>query len=342
MGSLTKSNFPETIRVDLDIEYGQSMEKGTATEYQNLIEIVPTTSTAKREVFYGDKGQLRRFRSERQPQGFREYKQVITLDDWEYTETVPRSDLEDVQDPAGYLRNFVGNFANVVATSKEIEFWEFLRNGVSITGYDKDQFFSFNHTYTDTSGDTVAGITQANMHLGGSQLDTTTIALARQHFAGLVTDTGKAWKGRLTDVVVYQDSDNHNNAREIANSQYTVQASTVKGQMTNNIYQGSFNIIPTYYGIGTTEWMSLDLSNPRFKPVKVLSHTVSPGFNNFEFSQQTTGSYDEFWRRDWAFGVFGRFDYNPGYWQTAYLHGSSNYTFTPADSESQRVLMPNA
>lgn len=340
---LTKSDFPNTAnRVDLEVKFNAAMEAAVNTDHLQLLEIVPTTSSAKEEIFYGDKARLRRMRGERQPQKFNEYKMILTLDEWELTHAPDKKLLDDDQSPQKTLTTEVQNFGNAVASSKEAEFWEFLRNGASISGFDRARFFDFNHRYVTSSGVTISAVAaQSNMNLGGSGLDATTVQLDRQNYAGIRTDQNKPWGGRMTHVAVFDGSQNHKNAMELANSQFTVEASTVKGQMTQNVFKGAFNIITTVYGLGTTEWMSFDLSDPRYKPVKVLSHSVSPGFDNMEFSMLGLESDNGFWRREVAFGVYGRWDYNPGYWQTAYLHGSSNYSFTPADTESQRVMYPN-
>lgn len=341
MPSLSKSNLPETMAVDLNIAFSRGFETAGKDTWKPTVEVVPARGTAKIETFYGDKGRLRRFRGERQPQGFREYKNVLTLDTWEQTETISKDDLADIPDEAraGALRTKIGDFTNSVSSSLEAEYWEFLHNGTSITEAFGKNLFDFFHTYKDSTGK-ITGPTQSNMHLGGSQLDATTLQLDQQAFAELQTDTGKPWGGMLTHVAVKRGSINAKNARELSNSQFTVEASTVKGQMTENVFQGAFNIIEFDYGFGASEWLSMDLSSGQYKPVKVLSH-VDNGINNPEFTVQTEGSHDDFWRRDWAYGVAMRFDLNPGYWQSVRLHGSSSYTFTPADSESQRVKYPN-
>ncbi len=337
---LTKDGFPQSVKVDLQVAYHEGRDEvGSAVNYGQLIKIVPTTSTSKIEVFYGDKGRLRRFRGERQSQTFYEYKQIHTLDDWEYTISVKRQVLDDDQS-GGVLRNKVKNFGRVVESSLEAETFEFLHNGTSIIGFDGKQFFHFFHTYKDSSG-VDHGITQANMHLGGSQLDATTLQLENQRYAELQSDQGKPYGARLTHVAVKRGSGNAKTARELSNSQFTVEASTVKGTMTSNIFNGSFKIIEFDWGFGSSEWLSFDLTDPQSMPINVLSHTVSPGFGNLEYQQQVEDSYTGFMRNEFLFGVFGRFDWNTGDWRTANLHGSSSYTFTPADSESQRVVYGN-
>jgi len=338
---LTKDNFPASLRVDLEVAYKEGREEvGSGVNYRNIIKIVPTTSNAKQEVFYGDKGRLRRFRAERQPKAFYEYKQAMTLDDWEYTTSIKRTVLDDDQS-GGVLRNKVKNFGRVIESSLEAETFEFLHNGTSINGFDGKPLFSMFHTYIDSNG-VDHGVTQSNLQLGGSQLDATTLQLEQSHYGELSSDQGKPYGSRLTDIFVKRGSANAKNARELSNSQFTVEASTAKGTMTTNVFNGAFTLNEFDYGFGASEWFSADLSDPETKPVNVLSHTVSPGFDNLEYSQQLEDSYTGFMRNEFMFGVFGRFDWNPGDWRCINLHGSSSYVFTPTDSGSQRVLYPNA
>ena len=338
---LTKDSFPQSLRVDLEVAYREGREEvGSNVNYDQIIKVIPTSSTAKWEVFYGDKGRLRRFHSERQPKTFYEYKQIITLDDWEYTISVKRNVLDDDQS-GGILRDKLKNFGRVIESSLEAETFEFLHNGTSIPGFDGQPLFAFYHTYKDSNG-VNHGQTQANMELGGSQLDATTLQLGEKFFAEILSDQGKPYGSKLTHVAVRRGSPNAKSARELANSQFTVEASTVKGQMTQNVFQGAFKIIEYDFGFGASEWLILDLSDPECMPIEVLSHSVSPGFNNLEYSQQVEDSYTGFMRNEFLFGVYGRFDWNPGDWRSAYLHGSSSYTFTVTDSESQRVLYPNS
>jgi phage major head subunit gpT-like protein len=337
---LTKDNFPQSLAVDLEVAYKEGREEvGSNVMYNNIIRIVPTTSNAKQEVFYGDKGRLRRFRGERQPKAFYEYKQNMTLDDWEYTISVKRTVLDDDQS-GGVLRNKVKNFGRVIESSLEAETFEFLHNGTSIIGFDGKQLFHKFHTYKDSNG-VDHGQTQSNLHMGGSQLDATILQLEMAHYAELTSDTGKPIGMKLTDIFVKRGSANAKSARELSNSQFTVEASTVKGTMTTNVFSGAFTLNEFDYGFGNTEWFSADLSDPETKPVIVLSHSVSPGFNNLEYTQQLEDSYTGFMRNEFLFGVFGRFDWNPGDWRCINLHGSSAYTFTPSDSSSQRALYPN-
>lgn len=338
---LTKDSFPQSLAVDLEVAYKEGREEvGSKVAYNNIIKVIPTTSNAKREVFFGDKGRLRRFRGERQPKSFYEYKQNMNLDDWEYTISVKRTVLDDDQS-GGILRNKVKNFGRVIESSLEAETFEFLHNGTSIIGFDGKPLFSMFHTYLDSNGAN-HGQTQGNLNLGGSQLDATTLQLEMQHYAELASDTGKPIGTRLTDIFVKRGSVNAKTARELSNSQFTVEASTVKGTMTTNVFNGAFTLNEFDYGFGASEWFSADLSDPETKPIVVLSHSVSPGFNNMEYTQQVEDSYTGFMRNEFLFGVFGRFDWNPGDWRCINLHGSSSYTFTPADSGSQRVLYPNA
>lgn len=337
---ITSDNFPKSVRVDLDIAYKEGREAVSDGAYKQLIEVVPTTSTAKDEVFYGDKGTLRRFRGERKPQQFNEYKQTITLDDWELTRTVKRQVLSDDQS-GGLLRRKVKEFGLEVETSLEAETYEFLHRGVSIKAFDGAMFFATNRTYLDSSGVT-HGTAWSNINTGGSQIVATTLQLAQKHFAGVLSDTNKPLGMRLTHVLVRRGTDNAKSAKEIANSQYTVEVSTVKGSNTVNTLNGAFGVIECDYGIGDTEWVALDLSKPDMLPIKVLSHSIDPGFNNLEFTQLLEDSETGFWRNEFAFGVWGRFDWNPGDPRSAFLHGASNYTETAEDLGSVRVLYPNA
>jgi phage major head subunit gpT-like protein len=337
---MDKEQFPQGLRADLAVAFSEGRKAYNSQEWRELIDVVPTTSSSKLEVFYGDKTELRRWRGERQPSTFYEYKQVITLDDWEMTETVKRQVLDDDQ-TGGLLRRTIGNFGLAVETSLKKKTEEHLRRGVSYRCFDTNMFFGLNHVYTDTSGST-RGIVQANWERGGSQLDTSTISADESHFAKLQTDRGHVMGLRLTHVGVKRGSNNHVVARQIANSQFTIEIATVKGANTQNIYQGAFGIIPMDYGLGDSEWYSFDLSDPAYKPVKVLSHSISPGFNNLEYSQLLTDSDTGFWRNEFAFGIFGRFDWNPGDWRVAYLHGTSAaWTDPETDLERQRIAHPN-
>ncbi len=333
---LTRDNFPQSLKTDLKLAYQEGRDAFSAQEYRQLIEIVPTTSSAKTEVFYGNKGKLQRFRAERQPGIFNEYKQTLTLDDWELTTTVKRQVLDDDQS-GGFLRRKVQDFGNAVERSRKEETERFLRDGVSIICFDKTPFFNQTHVYTTSSGATL-GTVWSNWNFGVSQLDPTTLQLTEFHFANLKGDNDEILGMQLTHVAVKRGSLNHKSAKELSNSQYTVEANTFKG----NIFQGSFSIIPLDYGFGASEWMGLDLSQSDMKPVKVLSHTVSPGFDSLEYTQLLEDSDTGFWRNEFAFGVFGRFDFNPGDPRTAYLYGSSAYSVTGIDNERQRVVKANA
>lgn len=337
---ITASNFPMSLKADLRVTYEEGRRAASNADWRNLTTIEPTTSNSKIVVFYGDKNRLRRFRGERQPQKFNEYKQVITLDDWEYTETVKRQVLDDDQS-GGQLKRKVGNFAKAVDTSLQIEAEEYLRKGTSQTCFDTNQYFGRNHVYTDTSGAT-RGTLWTNFEVGGSQLDATTVQLEQQHFANLKGDTDKKLGMRLTHVGVANGSINHKTAMELANSQYTIEVSTSKGANTTNVFQGAFGIIPFDYGLGDSEWYGFDLSGPE-KPMMVLNHSVSPGIDNMDYTQLLENSDTGFWRNEFAFGVFGRFDFNPGDPRTARLHGTTTWTSEFAeDLERNRVLEPNS
>lgn len=335
---LTEDNFPQSLRADLAIAYEEGRQPTADLSYRELIEVVPTTSSAKIEVFYGDKGKIRRFRGERQPQNFNEYKQTITLDDWEYTETIKRQVLDDDQS-GGKLREMVGNFGRAVDISLQRETQEHLRRGTSYRGFDTNMFFG-THVYTTSSGATL-GTPYTNFLTGGSQVAVSTIQAVSQYFAQLKSDTGNVFGLKLTHVGVKRGTDNERVAKEIANSQFTVQISTERGANTKNVFQGAFDIIPMDYGIGDTEWFAFDLSDPMRKPVKVLSHTISPGFGNLEYTQLLQDSDTGFWRNEFAFGVFGRFDWNPGDPRTAILYGSTTWVDPNTDLERGRVSQPN-
>ena len=336
---MDKSYFPASIRIDLAIKFNEGFRAVTDGKWLQLVEVVPSSANAKEEVFYGQKPMLRRWRGERQPQKFNEYKMKLGSDQWELTYRWKRKDLNN--DQGKRLLALTTDFGNEVALTRQVKFWQFLRNGSSAKGFDSGYLYDFGHVYTDTAGVTYGSV-QSNMHLGGSQLDATTLQLERQHYAELETDkTGIKWGLRLTDIAVYDGSLNHKAAMELNNSQFTVEASTVRGQMTQNVFQGSFNILPTVYGIGASEWISFSTTLPQFKTVKVLSETVNPGFDNPKFTSigfnggdETDSSFD---RGEVAIGAEMNFDYNTGYWFTTRLHGSSSYTFTEPDLDSQKV-----
>jgi len=330
---LTRSDFPQALSATLDVSFKEGLEAKSDAAYRSIILVEPTTSDAKQIVFYGDKGRLRRFRGERQSQNFSEYKMTATTDEWEMTYNVKRTVLDDDQ-TGGLLRRKITNFGNAVQTSLEAETWEFLHRGSSMKGFDGANLFDFNHRYVDTAGVTTSTVAaQANMHLGGSQVDATTIQLLEQHFADLKSDKNKPLGMRLTHVAVKRGSLNSKSARELLNSQYTVETTSFK----ENIFRGSFNLIEFDYGFGTTEWLGMDLSDSEMRPIIVLSHSITPGFENMEYTQQLQDSYTGYMRNEFSFGIYGRFDYNPGDWRTAYLFGSSGYAFVAEDSDSQRL-----
>lgn len=340
---LTRDDFPESLKADLAVAYEEGKQTVVDESWRQLVEVVPTASTAKVEVFYGDKSEIRRFRGERQPSTFYEYKQTITLDDWEMTEVIKRQVLDDDRS-GGYLKRKIGDFGLAVQVSLSRKTQEHLRRGTSYKCFDTNMFFGQLHTYTDSKGNTHGPATaQSNFEAGGSQLDSTTLQVVQKHFAGLVSDREHVLGMRLTHVGVRRGTANAKTARELANSQYTVEISTAKGANTTNIFKGSFDIIDFDYGIGDSEWYAFDLSDPSRKPIKVLSHSISPGFNNLEYSQLLTESDTGFWRNEFAFGVFGRFDWNPGDWRTAKLFGTTTWTDPDDDDfERRRELEPNA
>lgn len=344
--SSMRSKVPQAIRADLEVAYKEGRKVGAGQEYKKILMMERTSSDSKLVTFYGGRGKLRRFRDERQPQSFEEYKYATHLDDWEMTRTVDRNVLDDDQS-GGIVRTRVKNFGLAVDQSLEQETWENLRLGSSRKGFDKQELFSLNHRYYSSSGVTVNTTDQPNMHMGNSQLDSTTMKAIDLHFSTLKNDKGRPWGGALTHVLVRKGSANHHAAKELANSQFTVESSTAKGQMAVNTFEGAFGIIPVNYGLGissnnTSEWMALDLSDPEVRPMVMLTHSVSPGFANMEYTQLLNDSETGFWRNKLAFGVFGRFDWNVGDWRSAFLMGSSNHSLSISDYENQAQGDPNA
>jgi phage major head subunit gpT-like protein len=343
MGVIARTNFPQTLKADLEVEYREGRRRAEDPSYKQILDVVRTSADSKRIVFLGGKGRLRRFRGERQPSGFNEYSYIATLDEWEKTIPVQRTVLDDDQS-GGMLKRAVTNFSESIETSLVQETWEALRNGASYKAWDRANFFDFNHAYVNSSGATVsAGSTYSNMNLGGLGVSTSTIADAQRHFSYVLKqDDGSNWGGRLTHVVVARGSDNAINAKEIANSQFTVLGSATRGSNTTNVWQGAFDVVEVDYGIGASEWIALDLSDPNFKPLIMLSHSTSPGYENMEYTQLLEDSETGFWRNEFNFGVYGRFDWNYGDPRTAYLFGVSSYSFTAPDLERQRRQDPNA
>lgn len=325
---LEKTQFPASLRVDLDVAYGEVMTPTVNADYRRLIEIVPTTSNAKEEVFYGDKGRLRIFSGERQPQSFNEYRQNLTLKEWEMTINPKRDVLTDDQS-GGKLRQIVTDFSTEVASSKEAGTWEFAHTLMATPCFDGANFFSQSHVFKTSAGVTL-GPVQSNLELGNSQLDATTLQADMQKMASWLTDAGKPMGARVTDIVVRRGSANSKMAYELANSSFTVEVPTAKGANTINVFKGKFNVIETDYGLTYNEWMLLDLSTPSRKPIKVLSSSVDAGFDNLAFEQLVDGSENAFWRNEFAFGVRGKFGWNPGYWYTALMHGISTSTTATA------------
>lgn len=345
---MTQDDFKQSLnRADLEIKFNEGLRSAVRDDYSAMIEVVESASNSKMEVFYGDKPNLRRWHGVKKPQEFEEYKLNITADGWELTYEWKEADLNREADPAGYLRREVQSFGYEFAKTKEDEFFKFLRNGVSVNGFDRHPLYGPSHSYVNAEGATNSAVAgQANVHWGGSQLDATTLQLEQAHYVGLRTDKNRPWGLPMTHVLVKEGSVNHKNAKELSNSQFTVESSTAKGQMTQNIFQGSFNIISTQsVHWGDSEWASFALGDGRFKPVKVLSETKNPGYTNpkvlFIGVDGNNMSESRFWRGDVAASVESYFDYNPGYWMTTRLHGSSTYSPTVEDLESQRVLLPN-
>lgn len=341
--ALGQADFPTTLSIDLEVKFNEGMKSIANQDWRRLIEVVPTDSNGKWEVFYGSNPRMRRFKAERQPQRFAEYKMNMNAERWELTMEYDRSEINRDQS-GGILLNKISNFVGSVDVDLTQEFMEFLHNGSSIKGFDRANLYDFNHVYVDAKGATNTLVAaQSNMHLGGSQLDATIIQTEQFHYAQIKDDQNRSLGMRLTDVLVIQGSPNAIKARELNNSQFTVEASTVKGTMTENVFKGAFNIIETVYGFGASEWVSFALNNPEMKPVKVLSETRNPGFDSPRFSTVGIDSESDtsFWRGKVALGIEMNFGYNPGYWQTTRLHGSSGYVYTPADLENQRELYPN-
>ncbi len=340
---MDRSLFPTSLGVDLKIAFDQGIQAMADNAYTQLIEIVPSNSDSKKEVFYGDQPLMQRWRGERQAKDFYEYKLTLNADQWELSRKWKRKDVAHDQS-GGVLITKAKNFGEAFEVTKQREFWDTLHNGTSIMGFDKANLFDFNHCYVDSTGIT-HGSAQSNMHLGGSQLDATTLQLEKFRYTQIQTDQGNVWGLQLTHVGVLNGSLNHKLAMELSNSQFTVEANTVKGQMTENVFRGSFDIITTFYGLGASEWYSFALNMPEFKPIKVLSETVNPGFTNPRFTtvglDPSNESDESFYNGYVKFGLEANFDYNPGYWFTANLHGSSAYVYTPVDQSRQRVLRPN-
>lgn len=338
---MTREQFPESLKADLAVTYAEGRQARANAEWRQLCEIVPTTSSAKREAFYGGKGHLRRFRGERQPNTFYEYHQNITLDDWEMTETVKRQVLDDDQS-GGFLKNKIGNFALAVDIELQRRTEEHLRRGTSYRCFDTNMFFSRNHVYTDSRGNTL-GTLWTNLNTGGSQVDATTVQLMQNHFAKLMDDRDRVLGMKLTHLGVRRGTLNAKAAKELANSQYTIEVATVRGANTNNIFQGAFGIIEFDYGIGDSEWYAFDLSDKSMLPIKILSHSISPGFDNMQYTQLLEESDSGFWRNEFAFGVFGRFDWNPGDPRSAVFNGTTTWVDPEDDDwERRRELEANA
>lgn len=340
---LGQADFPISLGVDLEIKFSEGMKSIANQDWRRMLDIVPSDSNGKVEVFYGSNPRMRRWKAERQGQRFAEYKLSLTAERFELTMEYDRTEVNRDQS-GGVLLGKMDNFTGSVDVDLTQEFMEFLHNGSSIKGFDRANLFDSSHVYVDARGVTNTLVAaQGNMNLGGSQLDATTLQADQFIFAQIKDDQNRSLGMRLTDILVIQGSANAVKARELNNSQFTVEASTVKGTMTENVFKGSFNIIETVYGFGASEWVSLALNNPEMRPVKVLSETRNPGFDSPRFSTVGIDSESDtsFWRGKVAFGIEMNYGYNPGYWQTAFLHGSSAYVFTPADLENQRELYPN-
>jgi hypothetical protein len=337
-------------RADLEVKFLEGIKRVLTSDFEKLITVEETPIETKRVVFYGDKPNMRIWRGEKQPQNFEEYKMNMFTHPRELTYEWKEAELNREVDPAKHIRREVTQMGEAFQRTKQDLFWEYLRNGISVLGFDKHPLYGPTHRYVNSRGNTNTVVAaQSNVHWGGSQLDPTTLQLEEQHYVELRTDKNKQWGVRLTHILVKAGSANHKSARELSNSQFTVEASTAKGQMTENVFKGVFEILTTDdVNWGASEWASFGLNlDSRFRPVVVLSETVNPGWNNPKYvatglNDMSNTSEGRFWRGTVATSIESYWDYNPGYWFTTRLHGSSGYSFTPADFEDQRVHQPNA
>lgn len=322
--AIGKNRVPKAVRIDLETSFDEGREVGSDGQYRKLLRMETTNGEGQEVVFYGDKGRLRRFKDERQPQNINEYSYLARVKTWEMTHAIRRETVED--DRSGVLLQKAQNFGTAVEESLDAYTIEFLRLGSSTIGFDKAPLFSESHRYVTSSGATVDSVdAQSNMNLAGLALGATSVQDLREHFANIKSDKDKPMNMRLTDILVKEGSDNQKAALELANSQYTVETSSARGGFTENIYRGSFNVMTTVYSIGASEWFGFDLSDPEMRPIVMLEH-ASAGVNNLEFTAQLEDSHDGFWRNSYAFGVRTRVGWNPGDWRSAYLYGSSNWS----------------
>jgi len=266
---------------------------------------------------------------------------MADLDEWEKTHTVRRTVLSDDQS-GGFLRRKATNFGSEIEADLDRLTWEHLRNGVSYKSWDRASFFSFEHAYVDSTGNTVSDFTFANMNLAGLGVSTNTIQDAQLHYARIKSDQGNVLGKKLTHVVTKRGTDNALAAREIANSTFTVSPNTQKGSGSINVFEGMFTPVEIDYGLGDSEWFALSIDDGNMLPITMLSHSVDPGFGNMQFTILDETSDNGFWRNELAYGLYGRFGWNPGDHRSAFLYGHSSYTFTADDLENQEIGDPNA
>lgn len=324
------------LKGDIESAYMTSREKAVNPAFRQFFTVVGTNSDSKQIKFFGRRGKLRRMQGERQGNDRGPvYKMFASLDDWELTKVYSQNDLDD--DPTGqFMLTDASGFANQVEKDLSSETMYALRQGTSRLSFDRVPFYSFSHAYVDEKGVTRGGTTYSNLNLAALGVSTSTVQVAGEYFANIKDDQGQPDPGKMTHAVARRGSTNAIALREIAKSVTTVESS--KGQGTINAWQGSFEVIEVDEGLGMDEWAAFDLSDDTNKPLIVLSHRKSPGIDNLEFSILGDGSDEKFWRRKVGMGVFGRFDWNPGDWRTAYLFGSSAYTFPAVDLTSQKNI----
>jgi hypothetical protein len=348
--AIAGSDFPLSInRADLEISFHEGIKRVLDADFEMLLTLEESPVDTKRVTFYGDKPNMRIWKGEKQPQNFEEYKLNMFTHPRELTYEWKESELNRETDPAKHIRREVTTMGEAHQRTKQDLFWRCLRNGVSVMGFDKHPLYGPTHRYVNSRGATNSTVSaQSNVHWGGSQLDATTLQLEEEHYVNLRTDKNRQWGLKLTHVLVKQGSANHVSARELANSQYTTAISTAKGQNTVNVFQGAFSILTTNdIEWGASEWASFALNlDSKFRPIVVLSETVNPGWDNPKFvatglDDMTNTSEGRFWRGTVATSIESYWDYNPGYWFTTRLHGSSGYSPTAFDFENQRTKQPN-
>lgn len=314
-----------SLKADIEVAYREKRLKPADQVYRQIMQVVPTRSDSKAIYWEGARGRLRRFRAERQPSGSGAiYKSFAILDEWEHTKVYKKKELDDNPNGERFITD-AGGFAQIIDRSLYLETVEALRAGVSRYSYDRAQFFSFNHAFVDEKGIT-RGDGWSNMNLAGQGITVSTIQTAQEYFSTFVDDTGENDAGVMTHVMVRRGSQNAINAKLLANSASSLDVNVNQGVV--NPYAGAFEVLEVEAGIGMNEWVALDLSDPTNLPLVLLNHSVSPGIDNMEFSVLDESSESGFWRREVGFGVYGRFDWNPGDPRTAYLFGATTYSFS--------------